>query len=154
MATTETHLYRSVHKESFPEGVIVDDHAVAGVLYPSFTASSYQVRVNGKAETRTRLADVHPYPHEGQEVVDPGRGTSLFNKSGVFGAKHWWYFHIPEGTVIPDSLRVRHTGYNEVYQAEHYQIEAAMLRMPLDAYKGALDNLARNAIVKRHEDAR
>ena len=39
-------------------------------------------------------------------------------------------------------------------EAEHYQIEAAMLRMPLDAYKGALDNLARNAIVKRHEDAR
>lgn len=154
MATTETHLYRSVRKESFPDGVIVNEHAVPGVLYPSFEDSSYQVCVDGKTQTRTRLADVYPYTHEGQEVVEPGGGASLFDKSGLFGAKHWWYFHIPEGTVIPDSLRVRHTGYNPVYEAEHYQIEAAMLRMPLDAYKGALDNLARNAIVKRYKDAR
>lgn len=154
METTETNLYRSVRKESFPHGVIVNDHAVSGVLYPSFEASYYEVRVAGKTVTRIRPADVSPYTHEGQKVVDPGGGTSLFDKSGVFGPKYWWYFHIPKGTVIPPPLRVRHTGYNDDYKAEHYQIEAATERMPLDAYKGALDNLARNAIEKRYKDAR
>ena len=87
-------------------------------------------------------------------AVDPGSGTSLFDKSNAFGSKHWWYFTIPIGTVIPDSLRIRHTGRNDTYQAEHYQIEAAARSMPVEAFKGALDNLARNAVVKLYENAR
>lgn len=154
MTTTEIHLYRSVRKDDFPAGVIVDDHAVTGVLYPSFKDSTYQTVVRGKTETKTRRADVYPYSHLGDEVIDPGKGASLFDKANCFGTKHWWYFKIPKGTIIPDSLRIRYTGYNDTYNADHYQIEAASQRMPVETYKGALDNLARNAIVKLYEDAR
>jgi hypothetical protein len=154
MENTETNLFRSVRKLDFPAGVIIDDHAVVGVLYPSFKDSTYQTNVRGKLELRTRRADIYPYTHEGQEVVDPGGGTSLFDKENTFGTKHWWYFRIPEGTVIPDSLQILDTGYNEIYSAEHYQIEPATLRLPVEAFKGALDNLARNAIEKLYKDAR
>lgn len=154
MTTTKLHLYRSVRKEGFPDGVIVDDHAVAGVLHPSFKTTSYQTVVRGVTQTKTRLADVKPFVHGSQEVIDPGGGTSLFDKDKAFGTKHWWYFTIPEGTEIPASLNIRHTGRNEVYDAEHYQIEAASGRMPVESYKGALDNLARNAVKKLYEDAR
>lgn len=147
MAETDVDLFRSVRKEDFPDGVIVDDKAVAGVLYPSF--EDKQIIVQGKA--KTRYADIRPYQHAGQCVVDPGGGTSLFDKANVFGTKYWWNFKIPKGTVIPDSLKIPYTGDNAVYQAKHYQIEPAALRMTVLAYKGALDNLARNAIVKSLE---
>lgn len=154
MPITKIDLFRSVHKDNFPDGVIVDGHAVAGVLHPTFGATTYEIKVQGRIESRTRRADVTPYPYQGQSVVDPGSGTSLFDKANTFGTKYWWYFKIPCGTIIPDSLRIRHTGHNDVYDSEHYQIEAASIRMPKEAYKGALDNLARNAVVKLYEDAR
>jgi Tse2 ADP-ribosyltransferase toxins len=154
MATTTAHLFRSVRKEEFPDGVIVDDHAVEGVLYPAFEDKQYDVVVRGVADTRTRRADTKPVPYGGGMVVSPGKGTSLFDKDRAFGTKNWWYFKIPDGTIIPPSIQVRHTGYNDVYDAEHYQIEPAAGRMPVVAYKGALDNLARNAIKKLYDDAR
>lgn len=153
MTTTNIDLYRSVRKENFPDGVIVDNHAVEGVLHPSFEQSTYQVVQKGRTVTRTRPADVNPYPYKGKSVIDPGGGTSLFDKDGAFGQRHWWYFHIPAETNVPASLKIRHTGYNDTYQADHYQIEAASHRMPIDSYKSALDNLARNAIAKLYEDA-
>jgi len=55
---------------------------------------------------------------------------------------------IPQGTVIPDSLIIRNTGYNKRFEATHYQIESAAKTMRMDSYKGALDNLARNALVR------
>lgn len=149
MAETTLDLYRSVRKEQFPQGVIVDDHAVEGVLYPSFEDSTY---VDGGGKTRPRRADVYPYVHSGEAVIDPGGGASLFDRSKVFGTKFWWYFTIPKGTVIPDSLRVVFTGRNNTYNADHYQIEAAVQRLPVQAYKQALDNLARNAVVKLLEN--
>jgi hypothetical protein len=96
---------------------------------------------------------VYPYLHEGTVVVDPGHGTSLFDRANVFGTKFWWNFTIPKGTVIPDSLQIRFTGRNDVYAADHYQIEALARRMPVESLKGALDNLARNAVEKIHRDA-
>lgn len=113
MTSTSTNLYRSVRKEDFPKGVIIDDHAVKGALYPSFEATTYQVQIRGKFESRTRLADVTPYVRGGLPVIDPGGGTSLFDKDKTFGTKYWWYFRIPIGTVIPESLRIRHTGSND-----------------------------------------
>ena len=150
MATTELALYRSVRKEDFQDGVIVDEHAVAGVLYPSFEDKTIEV----KGQKKVRRADVRPYPLEGKQVVDPGGGTSLFDKANVFGTKYWYSFTIPKGTVIPDSLRILYTGHNDVYDADHYQIEAATKRMEVTAYKGALDNLARNAVELLYRDAR
>jgi hypothetical protein len=149
MTSTEVALYRSVRKEDFPDGVIVDDHAVQGVLYPSFEEKTIEVR----GLPTTRLPDVRPYKHDGEDVIDPGGGTSLFDKANVFGKKFWWSFEIPKGTVVPDSLKIVPTGRNVKYQAEHYQIEAATGRMPVATYKGALDNLARNAVVRLCERA-
>ena len=153
MPKTTLDLYRSIRKDDFPDGPIVDDHAVAGVLYPTFESTTYVIKRRGQEETRTRRADVTPYTHKGERVIDPGGGTSLFDRSNTFGRAHWWYFKIPEGTVIPDSLKIRYTGRNEVYDADHYQIEAAANRMRVTDYKGALDNLARNAVVKLCQDA-
>ncbi len=50
--------------------------------------------------------------------------------------------------MIPHSLIIRDTGFNRRFQATHYQIESAARTMRMDSYKGALDNLARNAIVR------
>jgi hypothetical protein len=151
MPTTTLALYRSVRKEEFPKGVIVDDHAVTGVLYPTFEDKVIEIKKGGTTEKKTRPADVTPYTFKGEEVVDPGGGTSLFDKKDVFGTRWWWCFTIPEGTVIPDSLQIRFTGRNATYNADHYQIEAAMRRMPVESFKGALDNLARNAVAKVYE---
>ncbi len=43
---------------------------------------------------------------------------------------------------------MRDTGFNKRFQATHYQIESAAKTMRMDSYKGALDNLARNALVR------
>ena len=154
LASTHLHLYRGVRKEDFPDGVIVDSHAVAGVLHPTFRTTTHEALVKGVPQTRVRGPDVKPFVYGGQQVIDPGRGTSLFDKEKVFGTKYWWYFTIPKGTEVPASLHVRHTGRNDHYDAEHYQIEAACRRMPVESYKGALDNLARNAVKKLYDDAR
>jgi hypothetical protein len=150
MASTEIPLYRSVRKDEFGSGVIVEGHAVSGVLYPLMQKKTI---IGPDGKERTRDPDVYPYKRDGQLFVDPGGGTSLFDKNKVFGTKHWWYFTLPQGTTVPASLRIRYTGHNDRYDAEHYQIEAATRQMPVDAFKGALDNLARNAVEKLYKDA-
>lgn len=55
---------------------------------------------------------------------------------------------LPGGTDIPESLKLAGPDWNEQRQANHYQIECKARNMRLDAFKGALDNLARNAIVR------
>jgi hypothetical protein len=151
MTRTTLALYRNVLKEQFPDGPIVNDHAVQGILYPTFEIT-FTMTADGKR--KPRQPDVDPYPYEGKDVVDPGAGTSLFNEPNVFGTKKWWNFTIPENTPIPASLQIIYTGHNERYNADHYQIEPASRRMPVDAYKGALDHLARNAVVQQYENAR
>ena len=39
-----------------------------------------------------------------------------------------------------------HGGRNKTFDADHWQIESVAGTMAMDAMKGALDNLARNAI--------
>jgi hypothetical protein len=46
------------------------------------------------------------------------------------------------------SLIARQGSANKTFNADHYQIESKAGTMPLAAMKGALDNLARNAIVR------
>ncbi len=81
-------------------------------------------------------------------------GTSLFDRAGVFKSKAWLSFTIPEGTIIPESLIIVFTGHNKKFNANHYQIEPKAKTMRMDAYKDALDNLARNAIVRAGELAK
>jgi hypothetical protein len=147
MPVTTVDLYRSVRQEEFNDGVIKDGKAVVGVLYPSFEDKRYK----SKGTWRTRRADIKPYKEGGELFVGTEGGTSLFDKYGCFGHIYWYYFTIPRGTVVPDSLKIRNTGYNTDYDATHYQIES-LNPMTVAAFKGALDNLARNAVTKSLED--
>ena len=52
---------------------------------------------------------------------------------------------------MPDSLVVKNTGYNKRFKATHYQIESRAQLMTKTAMQGALDNLARCAIVRSIE---
>ena len=143
---TTLDLFRSINKstEGYDNGPIVDGKAVQGVLYPDFEPREL-------SKGRTRAADVQTFTGtNGIAMVRSGGGTSLFDKAYVLpgGAKYWHSFKIPKDTVIPDSLVVRFTGSNPKFNADHYQIESKAGSMTIEAMKGALDNLARNAIVR------
>lgn len=139
MTTTEVDLYRSVRTEQFPNGTVIDDRPAPEVLYPDF-----QPRLLPSG--RIRAADVEL--SDDKQWVRTGGGTSLFDRPAVFKARGWVSFEVPAGTIVPESLQIRGTGYNRAFQADHYQIESATQLMRLDAFKGALDNLARNAVVR------
>ncbi len=142
MAETSTALYRSVTSDTFPDGVVKDGVAAPGLLYPDFHERPLP-------DGKVREPDVVVFmDSKGEEWVQDKGGTSLFDKANVFKGKRWLAFEIPQGTVIPDSLIIRNTGFNKRFQATHYQIESAAKTMRVDAYKGALENLARNAIVR------
>lgn len=83
-------------------------------------------------------------------VVQTGGGTSMFDKQNIFGTKYWCCFEIPDGTVVPPELLLTGPKFNSGYGANHYQIEAR-IALRLDVFKNALDNLARNAIVRACE---
>lgn len=144
MTTTEIDLFRSVRSVAFPKGTVIDEKPAPGVLHPDFEPRQLPT---GKI----RGADVRV---SGDKLwVHAGGGTSLFDRANVFKSRGWLCFTTPTGTEVPDSLKIRHTGHNSAFMAEHYQIEVAAERMRLDAYKGALENLARNAVVKSIEIA-
>lgn len=145
MPQTEVDLFRSVRTEQFPHGTIIDEKPAPEVLYPDFEP---RLLPSGKL----RQADVS-LSGDKQWVKRDG-GTSLFDRPNVFKAKGWSTFGIPSGTVVPDSLVVRLTGFNQSFQANHYQIESRADLMRIEAFKGALDNLARNAVVRSIELAR
>ena len=142
MAETSTALFRSVTTDAFPAGVVKDGVPATGVLYPDFYERTLP-------DGRLREPDVVVFRDtKGDEWVQELGGTSLFDKANVFKGKRWLSFEIPQGTVIPESLIIRDTGYNRRFEATHYQIESAAKTMRMDSYKGALDNLARNALVR------
>lgn len=151
MADTTLAMFRAARKDEFEGGVVVDGRAVQGVLYPDFEP---RLITGGKRKGQTRPPDIRPFKSEGLDVVDPDTGgTSLFDKTGLFGATYWWYFTLPKETPIPASLKIVMTGHNQALGADHYQIEPSG-RMEVTAFKGALDTLARNAIEKAYRDAR
>ena len=143
---TTLNLYRSIHKTTsgYDDGPIVDGTAVTGVLHPDFEPR----RVS---KTKVRPADLSSFDGEGGvKMVRNDGGTSLFDKANVLpgGADNWHSFKLPPDTVIPPSLKIRFTGHNKTFDADHWQIESVAGTMAMDAMKGALDNLARNAIVR------
>jgi Tse2 ADP-ribosyltransferase toxins len=145
MEETKIDLFRSVRIEQYPQGAIIATQPAPEILYPDFEP---QQLPNGK----TRKRDIESFADgKGDMWVEAGGGTSLFDRAKVFQGKSWLSFEIPQGTVIPESLVVRFTGYNKIFDANHYQIESRAKTMRMDAFKGALDNLARNAIVRAVE---
>lgn len=144
MTKTEVDLYRSVRIEQFPDGVFDGNNPVPGVLYPDFYEKDL-----GNGDIRP--ADVEIKRENGIEYVLSGGGTSLFDRPGVFTKEGWLSFELPNGTIIPDSLIIKNDGWRKRFKATHYQIESRAGQMPKQAMKGALDNLARNAIVRAVE---
>lgn len=139
-------LWRSVRKDDYPEGAVKDGKPAEGVLYPDFEK---RLITSGPNKGGTRAADVNVK----QGFVQPGGGTSLFDKADVFGTKYWCCFHIPEGTVTPEPLIITGPKFNPKYNADHYQIETR-IPLRLDVFKLALDNFARNAVVRACELAK
>lgn len=130
---------------------VVDDEPVAGLLYPRFEESSY---IDGSGIERTSPADVKIESGK----VQKGGGTSMFDVEGWFGYSNWRYFHIPIGTEYPDSLFIRkgkskRANRSGKLNGHHYQIEPKN-PMTTDAYKGALDTFARNAVARQVESAK
>ncbi|MGJ0428131.1 hypothetical protein [Methylobacter sp.] len=144
MSTTDLDLYRSIRIEQFPDGVFDGKDPAPGVLYPDFYEKDLG---NGNV----RPPDVEIRKENGVEYVLAGGGTSLFDRPGVFTKEGWLSFEIPNGTIIPDSLIVKNDGWRKRFKATHYQIESRAGRMTKQAMEGALDNFARNAIVRAVE---
>ena len=145
MATIQKDLYRSVNSSEFTYGVLTEDgDAVPNLLHGDIEHRT--VEVNGKKVVR------QDWRSDKNGFFNTGRGTSLWDRRGVFGHKYWYYFTLPKGTVIPDSLKLVEGDWNEKYQATHWQIEVATGgSLSADALRGALDNLARNCVVRANE---
>lgn len=148
MIKTHVNLFRSIRIEQFPGGPIIDGEAAPEILYPDFEERQL-------ATGDLRKPDIQSFHDDkGIRWVKAHGGTSLFDRAGVFKSKVWLSFEIPNGTMIPDSLIIVFTGHNKKFNANHYQIEPKARTMRMDAYKGALDNLARNAIARAVELAK
>jgi hypothetical protein len=139
---TEVDLFRSVRVEQFPEGTVINEKPAPEVLFPDFEPRLLPSGIRRKADVRLS---------SDKQWVYSGGGTSLFDRKNVFKGKSWLSFDIPEGTEVPPSLIVKFTGNNPTFNANHYQVESRAGRMRLDAYKGALENLARNAVLRALE---
>jgi hypothetical protein len=143
-------LYRSVRKDDprYTGGVLTEDGEPAeGILHGDIDPRTVTVG----DETQTR----QDWQTDDKGFMKMRKGTSLWDKAGVFGNGYWRYFGLPEGTQIPASLLIREGNPSERYKATHFQIEVANSgTMTPDALRGALDNLARNAIVRAREMAR
>lgn len=109
------------------------------------------------AKMVTREADVTVITggKSGPEL-ESGGGTSLHDVSGWFPSKEFW---IPEGTEYSAEILIRKDAkhksspYNPQLTGHHYQLEPRT-RMTVAAFKGALDNMARAAVVRQCELAK
>lgn len=130
-----------------------------GSLYPDFEGFT---RKDGsfRAPDVTTFTDdrgtvwvrgVEDRDDRGRPFISWKEGVSVSTARGGFGYKGWFYFLLPEGTPIPDSLDVRHTPSRN--DDGHHSIRCRNL-MRRDAYEGALDNLARAAVARAVEIAK
>ena len=147
MSKSVTNLWRGVRVEDFPSGVLIDDKPADAILYPDFERKQIGNKRDGTPKYREADVDVV------KGMVQVGGGTSLFDKDKFFRGKSWRFFYIPEGTLIDPRLKLTGPDYNDYFKANHYQIEVEK-PLSISAYKGALDNLARAAVMKAYEDAR
>ena len=125
-----------------------DEKDVTGVLYPDFVPRDI-TRTDKKTGrvfvVNTRPADVVPVLINNVAQVPEGGGTSLYNYPGRMQPAHFWReFRIPEGTTVPPGIAIKERNTSP----GHYQIEVASGMMELDAFKGALDTLARSAVAR------
>lgn len=98
--------------------------------------------------TRTSQSDVAV---TGQDV-EAGGGTSLHDGPGWYSVPDFW---IPEGTEYPDAdifirpdKKQTTSPYNRKLIGPQYQLEPKF-KMPIVSFQGALNNMARAAIVQQ-----
>ena len=149
MPKTETNLYRAIIDGTIDGDLIQDGKPAEGILYPRFQESTY---IDRSGVERTSVADV-TYVPPGEDEVDAGGGTSMHDAKGWFGNGGWRYFAVPKGTEYSAGLYIRRGkrerwNKSRTVKGRHYQIEP-LNRMTVEAYKGALDNLARAAVVRQ-----
>jgi hypothetical protein len=145
MIKSDVSLWRSVRQEQFPGGTMTDGDPAPGILFPDFVPKPLP-------DGTVRNADVHQFKGaDGTDWITNEGGTSLFDRDRVFPGRRWQTFCIPKGTVVPDSIKLQFDGWRERFQANHYLILPTANTMRSDAYRGALENLARNAVVRSIE---
>ena len=146
MPKTTTNLYRAIINGSFDGPFVVDDEPEEGLLYPRFESSTY---TDSYGNEKISPADVSIILGK----VQKGGGTSMFDVDGWFGFSNWQYFFVPNNTEYPETLFIKkgssvRTNRSGNRTGRHYQIEPKN-PMTLEAYKGALDNFARNAVAQQ-----
>ena len=113
-------------------------------LYPDFYKKEISTGVFRKADVKITQDSA-----TGKEVIksEEGKGTSLLDRSGAFGHKHWEYFLIPAGTHVPPELIITKDRYIKQLRCWHYSI-SPNYDMTKDAFMEALDKLAYNAGIR------
>ncbi len=152
MAKTATDLYRSVMGNKFKKvttGVYPGD----GILDPRWKDEEYFS--NKLKKMVTSVADVDIVVGKDGPEVRTGGGTSLHDVPGWFPCKEFW---IPEGTEYSDEIHIKKdakTKWNPAGTVKgiHYQLEPKT-QMTVEAFKGALNNMARAAVVRQVELAK
>jgi len=153
MATTDIDLFRSVMGNSFKK-IKVGLYPGDGVLDPRWESTTYFSKKQDKYVTSPADVDI-VVGKDGPEVLTGG-GTSLHDVSGWFPCQEFW---VPKGTEYTDEIYIRKDGKqktstsNPKVKGYHYQLEPRT-RMTVLAFKGALDNMARAAIVRQCELAK
>lgn len=143
MAKTTNQLYRSVMDERFT--IVACEYPGDGVLDPRWRETSY---IDRKGITRTSQADVVVTG----ENVEAGGGASLHDVPGWYGTPDFW---IPQGTeycdaeiyIRPDKKKST-SRYNPNIGGFHFQLEPKY-KMPIASFQGALNNMARAAVVQQ-----
>ena len=149
MATTDTDLYRSVMDKNF-KSIKVGVYPGDGVLDPRWEATTYFSKKLNRDVISNADVNIVIGGANGPEV-EAGGGTSLHDVSGWFPTKEFW---IPSGTEYSDEIFIRKDGKqkscpsNPSLKGYHYQLEPRT-RMTVAAFKGALDNMARAAVVQQ-----
>jgi hypothetical protein len=129
------YLWRSLHKKA----------RVKNPLYPDFDPREIRAGVLRAPDVEIkRIGEIE------HVIARLGQGTSMFDQPNVFGTKHWAYFEIPEGTIIPQGLIITKDSYSHKYKATHYSL-SPNYTMPKARFIFLLDQLAQNAISQKRK---
>jgi len=158
-------LYRSCKSSNWTgksmekkEQSFVESHG-KGSLYPDYVGFTRNDGTVRAPDVTTMSGDggvlwvrgVEDRNQQDRPIVSWKEGVSVSTMHGGFGYKGWFYFLLPKNTPVPDSLDIIPTPTRN--DGGHYSIRCKNL-MRQDAYEGALDNLARAAVVRAVELSR
>lgn len=139
--------FRAANKGQFKHGVwaVENETPADGLLHGDIEKRSWtvpKVLKGGKKVQQVRSRQDWAIK---DGYMETGSGTSLHDYEGALDYLAWTYFRLPEGTTVPECLVVVQRGHDK----HHYQIEVRTGgEMTPDALRGALDNLARNCVVR------